>query len=843
MKFKLLLVVLIINCIEAFAQIDVNEKIVVDNSFVTRGTSITASTDINGDGYPDIIASGSGLNWYENLDGLGSFGAKNAIASSINAKIIQVDDIEEDGDDDIITLGNNGQIRIYENTNGRGSFDLKQTLESDRFSTVFLSDFDRDGDVDLFASYITSSFPYKTRIVFYENTDGNFVDEQSLITYDDLRNIQVLKTVDIDKDNDLDIVLAILHNDINSILWFENLGDNESFSSENVITTDVDEVSSIITVDIDEDEAIDVITASKKDNKIAWYKNISGEGDFSNQQIISSSIINVQSIFTSDIDNDGDLDLVSAASTPTSSFQASINNKIVWYENTDSRGDFGEEQVISTKAIGAKFVIAKDLNNDGYIDIISASKDDNKIAWYKNTSLQNQFEDARVITRQVKFPNDVYVGDFDGDNDVDILSLSQHDAKVAWYENIDGYGFFGNQRIITERVGTGNSVPTAYPTDIDGDGDLDISVGKGNELSWYENIDGKGDFSAQHIFSNESGHPRIARASDIDKDGDMDLLFGYYRDDRIVWYENIDGNGTFGDQKVITTSGGTNGSLVSMEISDIDGDGDDDIIAVSFDRYKINWYENDGTGTFSSHNFDANETGSIYPADIDGDNDIDIVAVSINGSNNDSVSWYENVDGNGGFSVEHYVSNVRIHGNSINVADMDNDGDLDILTASGHNNTSGKLAWYENINGVGDFSEQQVITEVDKPTIGRNVFTADIDGDDDMDILATFGYFASDRRGRILWYENLGGPVLNTNDVNEVKSNLILYPNPTKNILKVNAKVKLKQIEVFNILGERVKTFYNQNKIDITNLNSGLYFIRLSNENDGEPVTIKVIKE
>lgn len=394
----------------------------------------------------------------------------------------------------------------------------------------------------------------------------------------------------------------------------------------------MDGVLSIAAKDIDKDGYIDIVSASNKDNKIAWYKNTNGTGDFSTEQIITSNMIGVQSLNLVDIDNDGYLDVLSAASTPTSAFQGSMNNKIAWFKNTS--GNFDNELVISTKAIGAKYASTTDINGDGYIDVISASEDDNKVAWYKNTSTDNLFEDARIISRQVRFPSEVYAGDFDGDLDIDILSLSQHNAQVAWYENTNGKGLFGNQRIITEKIGTGNSVPTAFPVDIDGDGDLDIAVGKRDELSWYENKDGKG---------------------------------------------------AFGAQQIIYVSGATNGTLVSMEIADIDGDGDDDIIASAFNDVEIQLYENiNGSGSFLSRRFNAKETGAIYPADIDGDNDVDIVAVSRNGNRNDSISWYENVTGNGTFSIEHNISEVEIYGNSIHAIDVDNDGDMDVLTASGH---------------------------------------------------------------------------------------------------------------------------------------------------------------
>ena len=59
------------------------------------------------------------------------------------------------------------------------------------------------------------------------------------------------------------------------------------------------------------------------------------------------------------------------------------DGKIAWYENLGG-GAFGAQQVITTDADGANSVYATDLNGDGDADVLSASYNDNKIAWYEN---------------------------------------------------------------------------------------------------------------------------------------------------------------------------------------------------------------------------------------------------------------------------------------------------------------------------------------------------------------------------------------------------------------------------------------------------------------------------
>ncbi len=198
------------------------------------------------------------------------------------------------------------------------------------------------------------------------------------------------------------------------------------FGTQKVITTSADGGTSIYSADLDGDGDQDVLSTSYFDNKIAWYENTDGKGNFGTQQVITTSADKAQSVYSADLDGDGDQDVLSA------SYE---DDKIAWYENTDGNGTFGTQQVITTSADGAYSVYSADIDGDGDQDVLSASLWGNKIAWYENTDGNGNFGAQQVISTSVDGPQSVYSVDLDGDGDKDVLSASFHDDKIAWYEN------------------------------------------------------------------------------------------------------------------------------------------------------------------------------------------------------------------------------------------------------------------------------------------------------------------------------------------------------------------------------------------------------------------------
>ena len=136
--------------------------------------------------------------------------------------------------------------------------------------------------------------------------------------------------------------------------------------------------------------------------------------------------------------------------------------------------------IVQSETNGPTSVYAAELDGDGDLDVLSASSEDNKIAWYANDGTSH-FGPQQVITTDANGASSVYAADLDGDGDLDVLSASSGDNKIAWYAN-DGKGQFGPQQVITTAADGANCV---FAADLDGDGDLDVlsaSAGVWNEI-------------------------------------------------------------------------------------------------------------------------------------------------------------------------------------------------------------------------------------------------------------------------------------------------------------------------------------------------------------------------
>ncbi len=301
------------------------------------------------------------------------------------------------------------------------------------------------------------------------------------------------------------------------------------------------------------------------------------------------------------------------------------------------------------------------------------------------------------------------------------------------------------QNFQTEHVISNGYLPgpmALFSSDIDNDGDYDIltaTYGSDGRITWVENLGGA-KFGLQHNIHVDIKGATDVFSIDLDGDGDQDVLAASQIKSAIYWYENS-GNGNFSEANIISNSVYSAQSVFAI---DLDNDGDNDVLSAGWTGNQVAWYENLGNGVFGIQQAittNAENAQSVFAIDLDNDGDNDVLSASREES---KIAWYENF-GDGTFGEQLVISTDLDDARSVYAADMDLDGDNDVLSASFWD---GKIAWYENF-GNGIFSEQKIIIEGNGHA--EKVFASDLDNDGDFDVLSASWY-----EPNVSWYENLG---------------------------------------------------------------------------------------
>ena len=528
--------------------------------------------------------------------------------------------------------------------------------------------------------------------------------------------------------------------------------------SETDIAVNAEGAHSVKTADLDGDGDLDVITTSRTDGNLRWYRN-DGAAGFAAGAI---DIINGAYIATpGDADADGDIDIFVAsvsevrpqlAASQLEDPTANSLGAVLWYENDGRPTPSFSRHIIFDKLNYPVSLHIADLDGDGDLDAMSASRDDNRILWYENNGDRNEpgfF--PRTISDSALGAVSVHAADFDGDGDLDVVSASENDDQIAWYEN-------QGQRPpqFTDTVIRYTTLPfplefdyakSVFGADVDGDGDQDIVFGSenDNQVGWYENDGGAMPTFTPRIVSADVDHVKMVGAEDLDLDGDIDLLSASTGDDTVSWFEN-DGNPDPGFVHHIVSANALGARFVHA--ADLDGDGDVDLLAARRTDNRITWYANN---TIHRSAIFPEKTGSTLAensgvrvaqaGDLDNDGDLDVVAIGPT-----AIDWYENSGALPPTFINRPGNLAFNDGRWVTVADLDSDGDQDFVYATGN----GRIGWQEN-NGrpTSGFDDHAIVTGgAGSPGDMEMVSVADIDADGDLDLYAADG-------NRIAWYENL----------------------------------------------------------------------------------------
>ncbi len=359
------------------------------------------------------------------------------------------------------------------------------------------------------------------------------------------------------------------------------------------------------------------------------------------EHLLDGNAMGTAAIFAVDLDNDGDRDVVGALLEESA---------MVWWRN-----DGGNPIVWSRYTIGSSFgaaggVYAAYIDNDNLYDVLGTARAGNEIAWWHNGGVVNDTIQwtKHSIRTGYNLAHEVYTHDFDEDGDNDVFSVASLANLVTWWRNDGGYPVAWTEETIDDNFEQSKSI---HVGDFNGDDTLDV-VGAaifGDNINWWRN-DGLENGSIQWteftIDNNFQGGHRV-QAVDLDGDGDKDVLGAAYLRNEIAWWRN-DGPNTSG---IVTWSKqviGTNFIQACIAYAvDLDGDEDKDIVGTAQNGDELAIWYNDGPENEFIHwtKVPLDDLVRVWPAyacDLDNDGDNDILAASgWQGTN--EVKWYENM--------------------------------------------------------------------------------------------------------------------------------------------------------------------------------------------------------
>jgi hypothetical protein len=685
------------------------QRHVVDNARPARAIFITGG-DLDGDGKKDIVTGGW---WYKNPGAPGGTWTRNTIGAPLN-NLATIYDFDGDGDLDVLGTEGVGSASnhdfVWARNNGAGAFTILDNINTggsgDFLQGVAVAHYTNNGLLEVALSWHNGGGGVQMLTV-PANPSSDTWPWRVLST---TTQSEQLSAGDLDQDTDVDLMLGTK--------WLRN--DSTTWTPFTLYSTG-DEADRNRLGDINGDGRVDVVVgfeAISTAGKLAWYERPADPTGAWTEHIISSTVVGPMSLDVADMDLDGDLDVVVGEHNLSSPASA----KLYVFENADGQGGSWVPHLVYTgdeHHVGAQVM---DIDGDGDLDILSIGWGHNRVLLYENKARSVEVP-FRQVTIDAGFNGDCKsVGDLDGDGQVDVVIGG---SQLIWYK----YPTWSKTTI----AAAGTEFTTDMQVgDVDGDGDLDVIVPDGNSgdnVLWFENPRPAGDPAAttwtRHAIGAQGGWAHDIEVGDLNGDTKLDVVVRTADGPTAVYFQT---SPTSWSKTTITMAGNGEGTA----LADLDGDGDLDIVQ---DGY---WLENpkptgDPTNGATWTKWTINATWpnrvGVTVADINQDGRRDVLLAKSEAAGR--MVWYEApVDPKTGAWTEHEIDGSVDYVHTFKTADINKDGNLDIVFAEMAQSSRKRVGFYLDSGDHLNWTLQVVATNG-----SHNIRVADIGNDGDTDIV------------------------------------------------------------------------------------------------------------
>ena len=380
--------IILLYALNIFSQINFVKKPIATDFILSKKIVVA---DIDRDGDFDVAGAANDTSttnpvmvaWFEN-DGNEIFTQYNLDTNFPGARAIYAGDFDSSTNSLEIVAGNTSSdlVRLYEYDGSSWSYSSFGTIPPYNNYDLSGADINGDGNLDLLGTAFTINQP-DGLVGWYQN-DGSANFTERLIAGGLINPIGVQAGY-INNDNNIDVVLINATNSTNNVRLYTNDGTPENGGWVQIdIAWNRDYPNGQDLIDINGDGNLDVVVAEYGGlsqpflGRIAWWSN-DGSGNFSFEADVETDLVQARCVKGADMDGDGDMDLVSAASLGEF---PNTDGDISWYENDGSQNF--TKRTITTTFDYAYWVVPVDLEGDGDMDLVASAQNANEISWWRN---------------------------------------------------------------------------------------------------------------------------------------------------------------------------------------------------------------------------------------------------------------------------------------------------------------------------------------------------------------------------------------------------------------------------------------------------------------------------